>query len=493
MKTTFFSNSLFKKLFVLIFFAAVIPIWVSAIYFLYFNRYGYQPESQNIPLMFYGLIFLAVVLSAFAAYYFSKSVSSPITHFIQSATEIARGNFSRKVPVESEDEIGRLARIFNYMVTELRRLDEMNLNKIINEKNKTETILKNIADGVIVTDRKNRIMLINFVAEKWFGAVGQQTVGQPIGSFVKNKNLTQFIEQTALESEVSPENIEFGFESKDGWKKIVLQARAARIVNDKNQLIGIVTILRDITREKEIDRLKTELVSMVAHELRSPLTCISGFSELLLDSDVTRDQSEEYASIIMKESNRLSELINKFLDISKIEAGKSQVRKTPVDMKMLVEKVLDFNSQLADKKQIKWHFEAPQEVSLIQADRDMIEQVVLNLFSNAVKYSPEKADVFVKIYEDNEKLTVEVKDTGFGISEQSLPHIFEKFYRITDNENVQDVTGSGLGLALVKEIVEIHGGQIFVNSKLGEGSVFTFSLPKAELVEESQEKEQMLV
>jgi signal transduction histidine kinase len=243
-----------------------------------------------------------------------------------------------------------------------------------------------------------------------------------------------------------------------------------------------VTILRDITREKEIDRMKTELVSMVAHELRSPLTCISGFSELLLDNSITRDQSEEYAQIILKESNRLSDLINKFLDISKIESGKSQMQKTPVDLKMLIEKVLDFNSQLAEKKQIRVRFDAPLEVPMLNLDRDMMEQAILNLYSNAIKYSPEHASVTIRLLDNEKDVTIEVEDTGFGISEKSLQHIFEKFYRVTDNDKVMDITGSGLGLALVKEIVEIHGGKIKVKSELGKGSTFSLALPKSSAV-----------
>jgi len=494
MNRTFFSNSIFKKLFVLIFFSAVVPIGISAIYFLYVDDGTMRSATERFPLVFWVLICLAVVLSALTAYYFSRSVSLPITHFIQSATEIARGNFSRRVPVESDDEIGRLARIFNYMVTELRRLDEMNLNKIINEKNKTETILRNIADGVIVTDPQNRILLINFVAERWFGLRTTDVVGKPVRQLIENEKLTSFVEHTAdAPSKEAPQNIEITIETHDAWKPVVLQARAARITNEKGELIGIVSILRDVTREKEIDQLKTELVSMVAHELRSPLTCISGFSELLLDKEVTREQSEEYASIIMKESNRLSELINKFLDISRIESGKSQVRKTPVDMKMLIRKVLDFNAQLADKKHIRLHFEAPEKVSTVQVDRDMMEQVILNLFSNAIKYSEENAEVTLRIKENADTLVIDVQDTGFGISRKSLPHIFEKFYRITDNEQVQDITGSGLGLALVKEIVEIHGGKISVRSKLGKGSVFTFTLPKSSVAEPDQEAEHILI
>jgi len=472
------TNSLFQKLFVLTFLIAAIPIGLSWVYFLYVENGVFQKEESTLPILYYALFLLAIILAATGAFYFSRHISRPITHFIQSATEIARGNFSQKVSVETKGEIGRLARIFNYMVTELRRLDEMNLNKIINEKNKTETILKNIADGVIVTDSANRILMMNYVAERWFAFNGSETTEQPIDEIIRNRQLVNFIQDVASNGKKPISNLEITLEPRSGWKPIILQAKAARFKNEKDELMGIVTILRDVTREKEIDRMKTELVSMVAHELRSPLTCISGFSELLLDTNLTPEQSEEYANIILKESNRLSDLINKFLDISKIEAGKSQLRRSPVDMKMLVEKVLDFNSQLADKKNIDVKFDSPPEVATVQLDRDMMEQAILNLFSNAVKYSPNEASVTVRLQEENSSLIINVEDTGYGIPEDALPHIFDKFYRITDNENVRDVTGSGLGLSLVREIVEIHGGQIKVKSVINKGSTFTITLPK---------------
>ncbi|MFQ5676917.1 MAG: sensor histidine kinase, partial [bacterium] len=164
----------------------------------------------------------------------------------------------------------------------------------------------------------------------------------------------------------------------------------------------------------------------------------------------------------------------------------------PVDMKMLIEKVLDFNSQLADKKDIRVTLDSPPRVSTINVDRDMMEQAVLNLYSNAVKYSPEKARVTVRLSENEKNMIVEFEDTGFGISKSSLPRIFEKFYRIRDDDKLRDITGSGLGLSLVKEIIEIHGGHIDVESSLGKGSIFTVSLPKNGPVAEEEIQEEMI-
>lgn len=493
MKLPFFkSNSIFKKLFILAFLVSVLPIGLSWLYFFYLaNGTGNLNESS---IVFYGLFLLTLILAVGGAYYFGNLISRPITQFKDSALEIARGNFDHKISVDSDDEIGKVAKIFDYIIEEFRK---KHIQGSLSEKKQIETILKETGDGVIVTDAQNRILRINSVAAKWFH-LDDPYEKKPIRELIQDEELISCIEEICKSSKNKSTTIEINTIPTGETKPRILQALASRIEDDEvvaettdehERLIGVATVLRDITREKEIDRLKTELVSLVAHELRSPLTCISGFSELLLDINVSREQSQEYASIILKESNRLSDLINKFLDISKIEAGKSQLRKTPVDMKMLVEKVLDFNSQLADKKEIGVSLESPPEVATLNVDRDMMEQAILNLYSNAVKYSPEKARVTVKIIESEQELIIEFKDTGFGISEQSLPHIFDKFYRITDDDRVRDIQGSGLGLSLVREIIEIHGGYIKVNSAPGKGSTFIVTLPKnGEAVLEEREE-----
>lgn len=469
------------------FVVSALPVLLSWVYFLYAgNGVG---GKIDLPFVYYGFLILTLLLALIGAYYVGKEISRPITQFKKSALEIARGNFDHKISIDSNDEIGKLAKIFDYMTEEFRK---QHIQGSLSQKKQIETILQEIGDGVIVTDVNNKILRINSVAIKWFN-LDENSEKKPLRDLIEDETLVKCIEEIGRNSEKKSATIEITTLPVGETKPVILQALASRIEDDgavgvelepAERLIGVATILRDITHEKEIDRLKTELVSLVAHELRSPLTCISGFSELLLDKTVTRDQSEEYASIILKESNRLSELINKFLDISKIEAGKSRVRKSPVDIKMLVEKVLDFNSQLADKKEIRVKLEAPPEVTTIYADRDMMEQAILNLYSNAIKYSPEKAQVIVRITESKQEFQIDIEDTGFGISEDSLPHIFDKFYRITDDEKVQDITGSGLGLSLVKEIIEIHGGIIKVKSKLGHGSRFTIILPKDEQMAE---------
>ncbi len=476
-------RTLFRRLFFITLAVSVLPLVVTWLYIWHhFTQNG--GWSENMTLLFYAFLALAAVLAFLGSYYLSKKISRPIAHFTRSATEIARGKFEHKIDIQSNDEIGRLAKIFNYMTLELRRLNQMNLNEIIREKNKTRTIIRNIADGVIVTDPQFNILLINNVAEKLFGVHEKNAVNKPIRTIIRNKQLLAFLESMTLDQETDT-TAELTLKNPETWRDIYLQAHAARVVGEHNEAIGIVTILRDITREKEIDKMKTELVSMVAHELRSPLTSISGFSELLLDDGVTKDQAVEYAAIILKESNRLSDLINKFLDISKIEAGKIQVKRGPVQIRDVVDKVLDVNLHLAERKNIAVSVKATPNLCTVYADRDMMEQVILNLFSNAIKYSPENSAIEIRLRELSDEVVVDVEDTGYGISEEALPRIFEKFYRAADNDAIREVTGTGLGLALVKEIVELHGGKMSVTSKLNKGSTFSFTLPKMSSIPEN--------
>jgi PAS domain S-box-containing protein len=468
-------NKLFVKLLSLTFTTMIIPVIFLGIWWF--------SKNPNVKILFFPDIFLFLVLALCLAfvvsYYLSRVITTPISIMTKSAIEIGRGNFSHQIKIYSDDELGRLARLFNYMTTELRRLNNMNLAQIIAERNKTQTIIRNIADGVIVTDPKSRILILNSCAENWFEINEKQVYSKPLSQIIKEPKLLQLTaEATSRKHSILP-SIEISIKPENDWREKTLQARAARVQQEDGELIGIVTILRDITQQKEIDKMKTELVSMVAHELRSPLTSISGFSELLLDKDIPRDQAEEYANIILKESNRLSELINKFLDISRIESGRIQPQKSDLDMGEIVQMVVGSNSYLANKKNMQVEVHIPSEPCRVWADSGMMEQVILNLFSNAVKYSPENTRIDIVVTPSEDQIAVKIKDQGYGIPQHAVKKIFEKFYRVSSSNDPQRTAkGSGLGLALVKQIVDMHNGHIDIESVVDKGSVFTIYLPE---------------
>lgn len=470
-------SKIFRRLFLATLAAAEAPMVLVIL--LNLNDW-FPPGRNSLYNVSHALIFLllAAAVAGTIAFFISRFITTPISEFEQSATKIARGDFSHEIKVQSDDEIGRVARLFNYMTLELRRLDRMNLSKIIEEKRKFETIIKNIADGVIVTDPKLNVSVMNDAIRNWYSLQDADSTVQKLESIVDDPKLIQLIEQATKRKKTVLPGVEISVRPEGEWKTRILQGRAARVLQDDGVLIGVVTILRDVTQQKEIDRMKTELVSMVAHELRSPLTSISGFSELLLDDDLTREQGEEYARIILTEASRLSELINKFLDISRIESGRIQPKKGQVDLNETIQMVIGNNSYLATRKSIAVEVHEAPEQAKVYADGGMMEQVFLNLFSNAIKYSPENTRIDIVIKNSRQNVYVEVHDQGYGIPREAIPNIFDKFYRVTDDENVREETGSGLGLSLVKQIIDMHGGHLEVDSEVNKGSVFSVILPE---------------
>jgi len=457
-------------------------VWLEA------NRRAYYAPLARMRFNFVGLFLFGLLVATLGALYYSKRITGPLKHFTRSATEIARGDFDQKVQVEGDDEIGRLARIFNYMVIELKRLNNMNLNQIISERAKTQAIIQHIADGVIVTDLDDRVLLVNAAIERWFRIDVNQIIGKPVGQVINHPEILQLLKTVRENQKVDVATGEFSLTLPGERKEFAFQARTTRFYDREGNLLGVITVLRDVTREKEIDRMKTDIVSMVAHELRSPLTSISGFSELLLESELGDPGAYEYAQIIKQESERLADLVNKFLDLSRIEAGKVDFHPEPLDLNLLIESNLYIATAEAEKKNIEIVLNLPKSPVMVKADERMVTQVFLNLLSNAIKYSDPNKVVNLRVIERESDVVVEVKDQGYGIPESDLPYIFNKFYRVRSRREGQQERGTGLGLTLVKEIVELHGGQVEVESQVGVGSTFRFTLPKVESSQEAEEK-----
>ncbi len=441
------------------------------------------PSEEQIPFLqndLFIILALGIPLILLCGLLLSRWINKPFIRLVETVTEIARGKFETQIPPSKNRNINRLVKIFNYMAEEMYNLQKIDISEIVNEKNKTETILRNIADGVVVTDSQDRILVINSVAEKWFGLDEKEVTQKPIQNHIQNQHLIALLQK--VKDGQAQSSAEFSFSIVKEHEKKIFQANAARIHNQEDKLVGVVTVIRDVTKVKEADQIKTELVSMVAHELKSPLTSIYGFSELLLDAKLKDPKAEEYAKVILAESTRLTDLVNKFLDISRLEAGRTEIRMNPFNIKHVVNKIVDIYKGQAEKKHIRVIQEIPERLSLALGDQDMIEQVVLNLFSNAIKYSPPRSKIGIEVKEQNNTILVNVVDNGYGIPEEALPKIFNKFYRVADLEDSDEIEGSGLGLSLSKEIIERHGGTINVTSRFGVGSVFSFTLQKVDII-----------
>ena len=246
-------------------------------------------------------------------------------------------------------------------------------------------------------------------------------------------------------------------------KEILERRKAEGLIKEQNE------------RLKELDRMKSEFLSTAAHELRTPLTSILGFSEILLKRKLDEERKNRFLKIINEESMGLSALINDLLDLSRIESGRGfKITKAPIEIKQVILENIDLFQAQTDKHTFKVN--VPDDLVKIEADKDKINQVIENLISNALKFSPQGGEITVSVKELKDKLKINISDTGIGIPEKDLPHVFEKFYR-ADNASSEAIGGTGLGLGIVKYIVEFHRGEIKAESKLKKGSTFSFTLP----------------
>jgi len=331
---------------------------------------------------------------------------------------------------------------------------------------------------VIVSGPFDEVLLINNVVEKWFSIREKDILACSLTYFIPDlKPLLEETKQSDMNSVVRQE-IEIHHDSSQ--ENIVLSAHASKIIDDR-ELLAIVIVLRNITKEKEVDRLKTELVSVVAHELRSPLTSIAGFSEVVSqDKDLGPGRRQEYMEIIRSESARLADLIDKFLNISRIESGQTPINRIPIDLSDVVTGVMSIHQPLAERKRIQVELATDPDMPTAMADPDLIGQLVLNLFSNAVKYSPEDSKIRITVTRTPDHALIRMRDEGFGMSKDNVRRLFTKFFRAKDDKRLNDIKGSGLGLAFVKEIITQHNGRITVESELGKGSVFSVYIPLAE-------------
>ena len=365
--------------------------------------------------------------------------------------------------------------------TRLREL-EIRHRLIEAERDHAETILNSLHDAVLVTDSFNEISLTNHRAAELLGFDTSTAARRPIDEVVHDPRIRELIKEIRSSGVVTRQkHVEHAMESSGemGGRTSTFDVTLAALPDGQSGVGGVVTILRDITKEREISQLKSDFVSQASHELRTPLSSINAYVEMLIDSEAQDEASrQEFYQIIKSESDRVSRMIDNMLNISRIEAGIVSVDRTDCDFVKICNEVIETMQPQAAAKDIMLSMKSGPLVYTADADRDMMHQVVMNLVSNAIKYTPDGGRVTISIENDDmtRSVMVTVADTGLGIPPDALPRLFEKFYRIENYKRV--AKGTGLGLNLVKHIVEtVHRGTITVTSELGMGSKFIFTIP----------------
>jgi two-component system phosphate regulon sensor histidine kinase PhoR len=344
------------------------------------------------------------------------------------------------------------------------------------EKN-AEAIIYSIRDAVVVVDEYDRLLMANEAAGRLFkfdyGSSQRRPLTELIGA--DRSEFADFLSHSRKsKSQATRREIEF---SEDGHRK-TFDCIVSCVYDEDRQVCGIVAVLHDVTREKQIQQMKNDFVSHVSHELKTPLASISAYSEMLVDGEANDEKTrKEFYTVIQNQAKRLNRLIEDILNTSRIESGLIKVNKESVSLTMLIEEQLKMIKGYAEEKNIEIIGQKPIVFDQVYVDRDMMSQVIINLLSNAVKYTSPGGTVKIKteVDESASVARVFVTDTGVGIPEEEIEHVFDKFYRVGANE--KQAKGTGLGLNLVKQMVEtVHGGRVFVTSRVGEGSTFGFEL-----------------
>ncbi len=362
---------------------------------------------------------------------------------------------------------------------EVLRLErEKSLRDIATEKGRIATIINCMGDGVLVCDRDSCVVLTNPAAGRMLDIQESSLIGKSLSKCSIDGALTGTILESLRSADSAFPTVSQEICPTGGSTPIFLRAHTAPVKNDLGETLGAVTVLQDITGLKELDRMKSDFVAMVSHELRSPVASIQQQLSVMLEG-LSGDLTERQLRMLTRAKERakgLLDLISDLLDLSKIEAGMAVQYKEPLHMGELLEKIHEAMLPEAGAKRLKLKVHVEPRLHLVQGDRNNLEGVFNNLVNNAIKYTPEGGEVDIRVKGEGKNVRIDVADTGIGISKENLPRIFDRFYRVK-SEKTRQIVGTGLGLSIVKHIVEAHLGKIFVESEEGGGSTFTVVLP----------------
>lgn len=435
-------------------------------YILYFRFY--KDEWGVVLNSFNNIIrnafIIAVILSLLFGYLLSKTITVPIVNLMHKARNIAEGDFTQMAEVKSEDEIGKLTRTFNYMAKELKKT----LNEISKEKNKIETILNYMTDGVIAFNIDGEVVHANPASKLMLGV---DEFNMTFNEFSKRFDLCITIEEMLYLEIFSTKEASLSFDNK------YIQIYFALSTDEQKKAEGIIAVLHDITVMQKLDNMRQEFVANVSHELRTPLTSIKSYSETLMDGALEdTETAHRFLNVINSEADRMTRLVKDLLQLSRLENEQLQWNMQPFGFDSLVRSSVEkIELSAKEKGQIIECFSIGDKPQVL-VDKDRIEQVILNVLTNAIKYTPEGGKIIVYVGRMYSDAYVKVVDSGIGIPEEDIKRVFERFYRV-DKARSREMGGTGLGLSIAKEIIEAHKGSISITSQLGKGTEVTVRLP----------------
>jgi len=352
------------------------------------------------------------------------------------------------------------------------------IEEISREKEYLQTLLRGVMEGVLVVDARGRILMVNDALRQLLSLPPQVEDRTPL-EVIRNAELERTLRQVLQHGENT--TLELTLPSPEGKtfevNVVSLSPSPAEMLKEEESRRGVIAVFHDITRLKELEKIRRDFVANVSHELRTPLTTIRGYAETLLEGALKEEVASQFVQVIKRHSDRLEKIVEDLLVLSRIESKEFQLKMESLSVSDLVGDVLDFIKEPLNKKKISVSFDKLSPPLLVYGDRQYLEQVLINILDNAIKYGHESGRIIISATErDQREVEISVKDDGIGIPKEDLLRVFERFYRV-DKGRSHELGGTGLGLSIVKHIVQAHGGRIWVESRLGEGSTFYFTLP----------------
>lgn len=420
---------------------------------------------RNIFTIIIQALLLGIGISLVFSILLSMSIISPIKSLTNKSKKIASGDFENTIEVKSPDEIGQLTETFNNMASELKST----LSAISGEKEKVETIVQYMTDGVLACDTDGEIIHINPAAKKLLG-IGEDEC----------KNFDELFG----EHEISVAQISY-FKNFDALERVInrdsreISAYFAPFKNN-DEVGGIVVVLRDITEREKLDKSRKDFVANVSHELRTPLTTVKSYAETLDDclddEQIDKEMFRSFLKTINSEADRMTRLVKDLLLLSSLDHSMKDMPMDMVDISSLTSSIVDRLTHSAKDKNQALIYEPTNKLPMIYGNSDRLEQVITNVITNAMKYTPDGGEIIVSSMYMYDSVTIKVKDNGIGIPQKDISHIFERFYRV-DKARSREMGGTGLGLAIAKEIIEAHDGEISIKSSPGTGTEVMICIP----------------
>ncbi len=431
-----------------------------------------ERDTINQQFFYYtgGAILFSLVAALLLGYRFIEKFMEPVKEIIDTSKLIASGEFNRRVKLESNDEIGELASNFNHMADHL----ENTILQLYDNNNKFKALLTGLVNPIIAVDNSKYIILFNQAAEILFNLSTNKAIGNNIADVI-NKNLIDE-ELSEIFEEGYKTNAEITI-NKPSKKILKIHINPIQLANDPRKTIGKVALIEDVTEIRRLENMRSNFVTNVSHELKTPLTSISGFIETLKSGAIEDEETAmHFLDIIDIETDRLKRLINDILSLSEIENIEENLTMQEISPSLVLEEIGDFMKPIANAKQVDFYTKIELKLPYIYGNSDWFKQLIINLTDNAIKYTASGGRVELIAYKELGNLIMKVKDTGIGISEEDVDRIFERFYRV-DKARTRKIGGTGLGLAITKHIVLSFKGDIKVNSKYGKGTEFVVTIP----------------